>query len=64
MTKEELLTVEDAMRILRLSRITIYRAIYSGRLKALKVGGGKLWRIPPEVLEDYIRKGTRSFGRA
>jgi len=57
MTKEELLTVKDAMRVLRLSRLSIYRAISSGRLKALKVGGGKLWRIRPEVLEDYIRNG-------
>jgi excisionase family DNA binding protein len=60
MTKEELLTVRDAMRVLRLSRLSIYRAIASGRLRALKVGGGKLWRIRPEVLEDYIRNGTRS----
>ncbi|MGA2533821.1 MAG: helix-turn-helix domain-containing protein [Candidatus Aminicenantales bacterium] len=57
MTREELLTVEDAMRILRLSRISIYRAISSGRLKALKVGGGKLWRIRPAEIEKIIRGG-------
>ncbi|MBE0711351.1 MAG: helix-turn-helix domain-containing protein [Candidatus Aminicenantes bacterium] len=60
MANEELLTVQDAMRVLRLSRLSIYRAIASGRLTALKVGGGKLWRIRPKVLEDYIRGGSRS----
>ena len=59
MVKEELLTVRDVMRILRLSRISVYRDISSGLLKATKIGG-KRWRIRPKVLEDYIRDGSRS----
>ena len=58
MTKETLLTVEDVMRVLRLSRLTVYRAIYAGRLKALKVPGSRVWRVRPDELQRFIKAGT------
>ena len=60
MASETLLTVEDAMRVLRLSRISIYRAISSGRLRALKPGGLGGWRIRPAELENFIQGGRRT----
>jgi len=47
MTKEELLTVKDAMRVLRLSRLSIYRAILQ---EAQGAQGGRR-----EALEDPAR---------
>ncbi len=59
MMQETLLTVEDAMRVLRLSRISIYRAIKNRRLRAVKPGGGKSWRIRPAELEKFIQGKRR-----
>lgn len=49
---EELLTIEDVSRILRVSIQTVRRMIDEGELKAIKIRGQ--WRIKREDLQDYI----------
>lgn len=44
-------TVREAMRILRLSRLTIYKMLEMGTLKGFKVGGGRDYRITRDSLE-------------
>lgn len=39
-TKNELLTVIEVAKILRVSKATVYRMINSGHLKAYRIGGG------------------------
>jgi excisionase family DNA binding protein len=47
--------VKAVAELLDVSVATIYRAIESGALRALKVGTGKgALRIPADAIEDYV----------
>lgn len=52
---EELLTLREAAKKLRVAEVTLYRLARQGRLPAVKVGGG--WRFKPEVLEAWLAHG-------
>ena len=47
-----LLTIEEAAKVLSLSRSTIYREMESGRLLSVKVGNSR--RIPQQSLTQYV----------
>lgn len=47
------LTVEEVAAKLRVDPRTIYRTIEQGALQAVRVG--RLWRIPKESLDRYLR---------
>ncbi len=49
---EELLTIEEVARILKVSVQTVRRMIDESELKAIKIRGQ--WRIKREDLQDYI----------
>ncbi len=51
---KEYLTVEDVMRILKVSRTTAYDIIHSGLLKSYKVG--RLVRVTAEDLQRFIER--------
>jgi excisionase family DNA binding protein len=53
-----LLTVEEAARRLRIGRTTCYALIRSGELESVPVG--RLRRVPPEALHDYVAKLRRT----
>jgi excisionase family DNA binding protein len=56
-----LLTVDETAERLRCSRVTVYRAVRNGRLRAVRLGTdhGPL-RITQEALDAYMRPaGTR-----
>ncbi|MCX6793429.1 MAG: helix-turn-helix domain-containing protein [Candidatus Falkowbacteria bacterium] len=46
-------TVEEIAKILKVSKMTIFRYIKSGKLKAIKVGQ---WRIKKEDFDKFINK--------
>ncbi len=50
--KIDVLTVDEVAKLLKLSKITIYRLIKTGEIPAYKVGAS--WRINKEDLEAYI----------
>jgi excisionase family DNA binding protein len=52
---EELLTLREAAKKLRVAEVTLYRLARQGKLPAIKVGGG--WRFKPEVLEAWLAHG-------
>jgi len=54
--RDELLKPKEAAKRLNVDRMTIYRRIKDGSLKAVWVRG---WRIPAAELEHYIREETR-----
>jgi excisionase family DNA binding protein len=55
-TERRLLTVREAAAAVRVNPATIYRAIETGRLQALRVGGGLgPLRIEQEALTDYLQ---------
>jgi excisionase family DNA binding protein len=56
-----LLTVEEAAALLRVSRSTVWRWCKEGTLKsAFKIG--HTWRIPADEIEDLIRRNLWSNG--
>ena len=50
---KDVLTVEEVAVKLRVDPRTVYRTIEQGTLQAIRVG--RLWRIPKESLERYLR---------
>jgi excisionase family DNA binding protein len=52
---EELLTLREAAKKLRVAEVTLYRLARQGKIPAVKVGGG--WRFKPEVLDAWLAHG-------
>lgn len=52
---EKLLTLQEVAGYLRVSERSVLRYIYSGRLRAAKIG---YWRILRKDLEDFFRKNS------
>lgn len=50
----DILTVDEIAKYLRVSRATVCRWCGTGRLPAFKIGKG--WRVQQRDLEDYIRQ--------
>ncbi|MEK9132697.1 MAG: helix-turn-helix domain-containing protein [Patescibacteria group bacterium] len=50
----EILTVEDAAKILHLHPFTILKLIRAGKLKASKIG--RVYRIRTQAIEDFMDK--------
>ena len=53
---ENLLTPEQVAEKLQVSVLTVKKWLRSGKLQGVKPG--KLWRIEPEALEDFLHKET------
>jgi excisionase family DNA binding protein len=54
-----LLTVAEVAEMTRLSRMTIYRLVNSGRLPALKIG--RTVRIPEQAVWNYLKGCTSTM---
>lgn len=52
MEQEEYLTIEEAAKRLKMSKITIYRMARTGKLPAVKFG--KAWRISSKKLLELF----------
>ena len=52
--KIELLTVDEVMDLVRISRDTVYRLAAKGELPGRKIG--RTWRFPRDEIEAYIRQ--------
>jgi len=47
-------TVEEIVNILKASRRSVLSWIYAGRLRAVKIGGGRLWRVGENDLQRFV----------
>lgn len=54
---ERVYTVGEVATALRVSRVTLLRAIHKGRLRALRVGGQ--WRILGREAMRFLDEGTK-----
>lgn len=55
-----MLTTEEVARRLSVARMTVMRMIEAGELPAVKLG--RVWRIDPEQLDEYLfRQGNESY---
>lgn len=59
--RTRLLTVQEAMELVRISQSTIYRMIKRGDLKAHKVG--KKWVFFKKDLIEFVKRGARPSER-
>jgi len=53
MNKDEVLTTQDAMQYLRISRPTFLKYIRIGRIRAIKAGKG--WKVLQTELNRFLR---------
>ena len=54
---DALLTTQEACEVLKIGMNALYGLLHSGELKAFR--NGRVWRIPKEAVEEYIRKSAR-----
>ena len=57
-TKDEVLTTDEAIQYLKISRPTYFKCIGLGRINAIKVGSG--WRVLQSELHRFL-KGKRDI---
>ena len=51
----EYLKLSEVCEILGAGRKTVLNWIHEGKLKAVKLGGGRLWRVRERDLQAFIR---------
>lgn len=51
---------EDLIKLLNISRSSVYKLLQSGALKSLRIG--RLYRIPSAYLEEYLYLGYNKSG--
>ena len=54
---DKFLTPEAAAERLDVAPTTVRSWLRKGILKGSKVGGGKLWRISEEAIDDFVKAG-------
>lgn len=47
------LTVAEVARLMRVSKMTVYRLVHSGELTAVRVG--RSFRVPENAVHEYLR---------
>jgi len=53
--RDEVLTTDEAIQYLKISRPTYFKCIRLGRINAIKVGSG--WRVLQSELNRFLRSG-------
>jgi excisionase family DNA binding protein len=51
----QLLTTEETARRIGVKQTTVRTWLNKGLLEGTKVGGGKLWRVREEALEEFLK---------
>lgn len=59
-TEARLLTVSEVANLLRVSRMTVYRAIKDGDMPALRVG--RSYRLREDDVDDYLSRRYTQAG--
>lgn len=54
---DDLMTTDEACEALRIGKNALYRLLNSRHLKAYR--NGRVWRIPRQAVEEYIRTQAR-----
>ncbi len=54
------LTVAEVARVMRVSKMTVYRLVHSGALEAVRVG--RSFRVPDKAVQEYLRKSFFQAG--
>lgn len=54
---DDLLTAEEACEALKVGKNALYELLATGRLKGYR--NGRVWRIPKQAVEEFIRTQAR-----
>jgi excisionase family DNA binding protein len=54
-SRDEVLTTDEAIQYLKISRPTYFKCIHEGRINAIKVGSG--WRVLQSELNRFLKSG-------
>ncbi|MGO8988802.1 MAG: helix-turn-helix domain-containing protein [bacterium] len=57
-TKDEVLTTDEAIQYLKISRPTYFKCIRLRRINAIKVGSG--WKVLQSELTRFLKSGSRN----
>ncbi len=60
MPQVRFLTVAEVARIMRVSKMTVYRLVHSGELPAIRVG--RSFRVPERAVHDFLRRSFNAAG--
>jgi len=57
-TQEELITIEEVMKILKIGKNTAYRLLEDNEIEAFRIGNK--WKIPRSSVYKYIQAQTHN----
>jgi excisionase family DNA binding protein len=60
LSEVKFLTVAEVAKVMRVSKMTVYRLVHSGELAAVRFG--RSFRVPEDVVNDYLRKSYFQAG--
>jgi excisionase family DNA binding protein len=53
LSEVKFLTVAEVAKLMRVSKMTVYRLVHSGELPAVQIG--RSFRVPEQAVNDYLR---------
>lgn len=53
LSEVKFLTVAEVAKLMRVSKMTVYRLVHSGELPAVQIG--RSFRVPEQAVHDYLR---------
>ncbi|WP_130342858.1 helix-turn-helix domain-containing protein [Herbihabitans rhizosphaerae] len=56
----QFMTVAEVAKLMRVSKMTVYRLVHSGELPAVRVG--KSFRVPEKAAHEYLRNAYFDAG--
>ena len=59
-SEAKFLTVAEVARVMRVSKMTVYRLVHSGELPAVRVG--RSFRVPEDAVNEYLRRSFFQTG--
>ena len=53
LSEVKFLTVAEVAKLMRVSKMTVYRLVHSGELTAVQIG--RSFRVPEQAVHEYLR---------
>ena len=53
LSEVKFLTVSEVAKVMRVSKMTVYRLVHSGELQAVQIG--RSYRVPEQAVHEYLR---------
>ena len=60
LSEVKFLTVTEVAKVMRVSKMTVYRLVHAGELQAVQIG--RSYRVPEQAVHDYLRSAFIEAG--